>query len=378
MPDAQPARRSGPGRFFWLWAAVWLFYMIGPIAEAWNRPEGWERAAGLAAALGFCAVYLSGFIAVRRHYRFTGRPPTHTESVLRLGGMVALAAILTLIVGEAGLTTLVYIGVMAVFTFPPRAAWSAVFASALTAGILPKIVPGWDGTVDLLFAVMVAALAVWGVTRVVQRNAQLAEARGEITRLAVAAERNRFARDLHDLLGHSLTVVSVKSELAARLVQLAPERAEAELADIQRLVREALVDVRAAVAGYREMSLATELASARSALDAAGIEADVPVTGEAVDPQRQELFAWVVREGVTNVVRHSEARHCWIRLDRAEVEISDDGRGPALSSEIPRTERPSGGGHGLDGLRERLDAAGCTLSIGRREGGGFLLRASAA
>ncbi|WP_433044408.1 sensor histidine kinase [Dactylosporangium sp. CS-033363] len=378
MPKAQPDLRPGPGagRFFWLWAAVWLFYMAGPILDAWHRPEVWERILGMAAALGFCAIYLSGFVVVRRHYRFAGREPSRTASAVRLAGLVATAAVLTLVVGESGLTTLVYIGVTAVFTYPPRAAWSIVFASALTAGFLPKIVPGWDGTIDLLFAVMVAALAVWGVTRVVQRNAQLAEARGEITRLAIAAERNRFARDMHDLLGHSLTIVSVKSELAARLVQLAPERAEAELADIQRLVREALTDVRAAVAGYREMSLATELASARSALDAAGIEADVPVTGEAVDPERQELFAWVVREGVTNVVRHSEAKHCWIRLDRGAVEISDDGRGPQAMPEEPAAEGT--GGHGLGGLRERLDAAGCALTVGRRDGGGFLLRAASA
>ncbi|GAA3275496.1 sensor histidine kinase [Dactylosporangium vinaceum] len=374
MSSAQPARVLGAGRFFWLWAAVWLFYMAGPILDAWHRPEAWERIVGLVAAVAFCGVYLTGFMATRRHFRSEGRPPSATASGLRVGAMVGCAAALTLIVGESGLTTLVYIAVMAVFTYPPRAGWSVVFASALTAGILPRVVPGWDGTIDLLFAVMVAALAVWGVTRVVQRNAQLAEAREEITRLAIAAERNRFGRDMHDLLGHSLTVVSVKSELAARLVQLAPERAEAELADIQRLVREALTDVRAAVAGYREMSLATELASARSALDAAGIEADVPVTGEAVDPDRRELFAWVVREGVTNVVRHSEAKHCWVRLDRAAVEISDDGRGPAGLDAQPAEKSA---GHGLDGLRERLDAAGYALTIGRRDGGGFLLRAAA-
>jgi two-component system sensor histidine kinase DesK len=378
MTSEQPARR--PARFFWLWAAVWLFYMAGPIVDAWHRPQMWERVVGLGAAIGFCAVYLTGFLAVRRHYRYTGRLPSAVESALRIGGLVALGAVLTAIVGESGLTTLVYIAVMAVFTYPPRAAWSIVFGSALTGGVLPRVVPGWDRTIDLVFAVMVAALAVWGVTRVVQRNAQLAEAREEITRLAIAAERNRFGRDMHDLLGHSLTVVSVKSELAARLVQLAPERAEAELRDIQRLVREALTDVRAAVAGYREMSLATELASARSALDAAGIEADVPVTGEAVDPERQELFAWVVREGVTNVVRHSDARRCWIRLDRATIEIGDDGRGPTgpIDGEPEAPEGAAGVGHGLHGLRERLDAAGGALSVARREGGGFLLRASAA
>ncbi|GAB3826822.1 sensor histidine kinase [Dactylosporangium cerinum] len=355
-------------RPFWLWAAVWLFYMAGPIGDAWRRPEVWERAVGLTAAIGFCVVYLLSFISARTALKRSGAVMRLPEALVRLAVMVALMTVLTVIVGESGLTALVYVGVMAVFTFEPRIAWTVTAAAAVTAALLPRFVPGWHSDIDVTFAVLVAALAVWGVTRVMQRNAQLAEAREEITELAVAAERNRFARDLHDLLGHSLTVVSVKSELAARLVHIAPDRAEAELADIQRLVREALVDVRAAVSGYREMSLATELASARSALDAAGIEAEVPLTAEAADPDRQRLFAWVVREGVTNVIRHSEAKHCWIRLEHAAVEITDDGRGPATS------EHPTG--HGLDGLRERVDSAGGSLTVGNREGGGFVLRAS--
>jgi two-component system sensor histidine kinase DesK len=369
MPQGQPARRTTP-RFFWAWTAVWLFYMAGPIADAWHRPETWERVVGLTAAIGFCVVYIVGFARSRAEMRATGGRVALPRALTRIGVLVALATGLTLIVGESGLTSLVYIAVTMVFTLEPPVAAAAVVVCGAAAFVLPRTVPGWDNGIDLTFAVLVASLAVWGVTQVVVRNAQLAEAREEITRLAVAAERSRFARDLHDLLGHSLTVVSVKSELAARLVQIAPERAEAELADIQRLVREALVDVRAAVSGYREMSLANELASARSALDAAGIEGDVPVTGEAVAPEHQELFAWVLREGVTNVVRHSEAKHCWVRLDTGAVEIGDDGRGPASAQ-----SSGSGTGHGLDGLRERLDAAGGTLSVGRRDGGGFQLTA---
>jgi two-component system sensor histidine kinase DesK len=367
--DMPTAGRRPASRFFWVWAAIWLFYMAGPINDALHRPDLWQRVVGLAAALSFCVLYVLNFMSARTTMKRTGAVMSLPRALIRLGVMVALTTVLTLIVGESGLTSLVYVAVTAVFALSSRLAWTVVLLCAAVSVVLPRIVPGWERGTDLTFAIMVAALAVWGVTRLVQRNAQLAEAREEITELAVAAERNRFARDLHDLLGHSLTVVSVKSELAARLVQLAPERAEAELADIQRLVREALVDVRAAVSGYREMSLANELASARSALDAAGIEADVPVTGEAVDPRRQELFAWVVREGVTNVVRHSEAKHCWVRLDHTAVEISDDGRGPSGNPAK---------GHGLEGLRERLDAAGGALSVGRRDGGGFTLRATAA
>ena len=163
-------------------------------------------------------------------------------------------------------------------------------------------------------------------------------------------------------------MVSVKTELAARMVRLAPERAEAELTDVQRLAREALADVRAAVAGYRGLSLDAELAAARTALDAAGIEADVPTNASAVPAERQDLFAWAVREAVTNVVRHSQARHCRIEVTPTSVAVVDDGRGPGRKTE----DAPAG--HGLAGLRERVDAAGGTLTVARAAGGGFALR----
>src|SRR5262249_29420193 len=158
---------------------------------------------------------------------------------------------------------------------------------------------GWQPNDDLAFQLGVAALAVWGVIRLVERNAQLAAAREEIARLAIVDERNRFARDLHDLLGHSLTVVSVKAELASRLVRRAPERAESGLADIQRLAGEALPDVRSVVGGYRDVSLGAELARAHSALTAAGIEPDLPVHTDVVPATSHELFGWAIREGVT-------------------------------------------------------------------------------
>ena len=142
-------------------------------------------------------------------------------------------------------------------------------------------------------------------------------------------ERNRFARDLHDILGHSLTVVAIKAELAGRLARVAPERAEAEIADVERIAREALADVRAAAAGYREVTLASELASARTALTAAGIQADLPANVADIPPWQQQVFGWAIREGVTNVVRHSGATCCSIRVAGPEIEITDDGCGPA-------------------------------------------------
>jgi two-component system sensor histidine kinase DesK len=206
--------------------------------------------------------------------------------------------------------------------------------------------------------------------QLIRRNAQLAEARSEITRLAVAEERSRFARDLHDILGHSLTVVAVKAELAGRLVRLDPEKAEHEIADVERLSREALADVRRALSGYREVTLMGELASARSALAAAGIEAELPQAVDDVPADRRELFGWVLREGVTNVVRHSGASHCHVRVTDREIRITDDGRGPVNGS--PVDGDPSG--VGLLGLRERVDAAGANLTVGKAPDDGFELR----
>jgi two-component system sensor histidine kinase DesK len=237
------------------------------------------------------------------------------------------------------------------------------------AALLSYNVPGWEKDPGgIVFSIGLAALAAFGFTNLIRRNIQLAEARDELARLAVNAERERFARDLHDVLGHSLTVITVKSELAKRLVSRDPARAEAEVADIERLAREALADVRATVAGYREANLAREISTARQALEAAGIEADLPHALDAVEGERREAYAWVVREGITNVLRHSGARHVLVRVDRDCVEVRDDGRGGG-------DEAFGGDGNGLTGLSERIAAAGGRLHAGSLTEGGFRLAA---
>ena len=367
MAGINPATPRNRLRYIWIWAGVWLLYMVQPLDEAWHRPQTWERVLGLAAVVGFCAVYGYGFTVMRRHMRRTGDRHLASGAVL-VALMATLALVLGIAIGQDAMGTLVYVSVIALFGLPSRFAWPVVLLCVAAAAGLPRLIDGWKPNDDLAMSVFVAGLAVWGVAQIVQRNAQLAAAHAEIARLAVAAERNRFARDLHDLLGHSLTVVSVKTELAARMIRLAPDRAEAELADVQRLAREALADVRAAVSGYRGVSLESELAAARTALDAAGIEADVPTNASAVPTERQELFAWAVREAVTNVVRHSQARHCRIEVTPTSLAVVDDGRGPSRKAE----DAPHG--HGLAGLRERVDAAGGTLTVARAPGGGFALR----
>jgi two-component system sensor histidine kinase DesK len=355
-----------------MWAAIWLIYLVQPFQVALHRPHVWQRVAGATAILAFAGIYLGSFVYLRVRRRQDRGP---AFAWLSLVALTTLAAVLIAITGQDSLGVLIYTAVMAIFLLPTRVAWLVVAVLALATTALPRLVAGWQTADDLTFSLLVASIAVWGVMGLVERNAELAAAREEIARLAVAAERHRFARDLHDLLGHSLTVISVKAELAGRLVRLAPDRAEAELAEVQQLAREALVDVRGSVGGYRAMSLDGELASARTALDAAGIEADLPTRVDALPPDRAELFAWAVREGVTNVVRHSEAKNCRIRVGANSVEIVDDGRGPHHRG--PHDRGPDGwpetGHHGLLGLRERVAAAGGQLTVGRAPGGGFAL-----
>jgi two-component system sensor histidine kinase DesK len=202
-----------------------------------------------------------------------------------------------------------------------------------------------------------AGLCTYGYRRQFAVIAELKRTREELARTAVSAERVRFSRDLHDLLGHTLSVIVVKAEAVRRLVQRDRDAAAGHAADIEVIGRQALQEVREAVSGYRDAGLALELDRARSALAAAGIECMVSESGPALAPETDTLLSWVVREGVTNVVRHSGARHCHISLrrdgDPVRMEISDDGNGGDPAGAL--------GSSGLRGLGERLAASGGRL-----------------
>ncbi|EME99725.1 two-component system histidine kinase [Streptomyces mobaraensis NBRC 13819 = DSM 40847] len=240
-----------------------------------------------------------------------------------------------------------------------------VTAGALAALVVPWAVrpwhrgPGWMEALMILFT----SLMVLGFSEIASANRALLEARAEVAHLASEAERARIARDLHDLLGHSLTVVAVKSGLARRLAESGSPGAVREITEVEGLARRMLTDVRAAVSGYREVTLAGELARGRELLRAAGVAPDLPTATDHVDAANQELFGWVVREGITNVVRHARATRCSVRLSPLCVEIRDDGTGA-----------PASGGNGLTGLRERVAAAGGTVEAGPAGPRGWRLR----
>jgi two-component system sensor histidine kinase DesK len=355
----------------WLVSAVWLVFLGQPLGTAWDHRPGFARYLALGALVAFGISYVLLFLWARRSRRL--RRPLSTAQVWgTLAGLLGLGALSIPAIGGQSQATLVYIAASAVLLLPRRQALLVVLVLAATPPLASLVIPSWGSSDDIVFAILLGAFASFAVVRLAERNSELVAAQVEIHRLAVAGERARAARDLHDILGHSLTVVAIKAELAGRLLEVDTGRAAKEIAEVERLARDALADVRRTVGAYREVTLATELASARSALSAAGVDAMLPASVEDVPAERSELFGWVVREGVTNVVRHSGARHCTVRVDPDQVEVEDDGRGP--------TDGESGanaGGHGLLGLRERAEQLGGRLTVGRAGAQrGFRLRVS--
>ena len=299
--------------------------------------------------------------------------------MVAIAAMIAIAAIVQVVFGVSGGSALYfYAGVTAARLADERLAIGAIAAAGIAA-TLATGVGSSDWSDGLVVGVTVAtiSLTLFALARLGRANRELQAARRELADLAVAEERTRIARDLHDTLGHSLSVIALKSELARRVLPDDPERAAAEIGDVERVAREALASVRDTVSGYRQPTLAMELAGAREALTAAGIDGDVEPAPEGLPREVDAVLGWAVREGVTNVLRHSDAARARVRVivdDRVRaVEVEDDGQGVAGA---PLGAAPNGArsGTGLDGLRERAATVGGSLEAGPRADGGFRLR----
>ena len=355
----QPSDFTGLSRRKWYFmAAGWSLLLLVPAVVALTSDEPlWLRVVQLLAVLGYAACYVFGLYAgVRR-----GSP------VVTVALLVVMAALFVVLVGVgSGLFTVAFLVVAVIMLVPGR--WGTVGAVLASVGAVLVV---WllSGTLNWGEVIGTAAICVAqiGMFGVIRANAQLRAAQAELAELAVTAERERMARDLHDVLGHSLTTITVKAGLARRLLEAGEQgRAADEVADVERLGRQALSDVRATVAANRVASLPRELAGAAEALRAAGIAADLPHAVDDVPAERQEVFAYVVREAVTNTIRHSGASRCTVRLMPTSVEVVDDGVGSPAGT-------PSG--NGITGLTERLAAVGGWVDAGPTPSGGYRLRA---
>jgi two-component system sensor histidine kinase DesK len=230
----------------------------------------------------------------------------------------------------------------------------AVAGSAAAEGILLQMSP-WSWGFVLVFSIAVGSGNLVGAQRM-RSNMKLSLAQEEIAHLAKMAERERIARDLHDVLGHTLSVVVLKSELAGKLMNDNPERSRREIGEVESIARTALAEVREAIRGYRSEGLIAEIDHARATLDAAGVTLECPPALPKLRPAEETVFSLIVREAVTNIVRHAQASQCRVRFEESDsaksLVVEDDGRGGI------RYE-----GNGLRGMRERAESLGGRLRI---------------
>ena len=323
-------------------------------------------------------------------------------SYLRRRDMVVLATIVVLgvtlfAVGQMNWLTTLAVAAAAAGRFAatrPRAVIGVAACAAVGAAVSVRYNLGYGAALAAIGVPLLGGLFAYSAERRNVLMVKLNEARAELARTAVAEERLRISRDLHDLLGHSLSVIALKSELAGRMIESDPPRAAREIAEVEAVARHSLAEVRQAVTGYRQPSLAAELAAARRMLASAGIDCRVGAPGSYdLPPEVDALLAWTVREASTNIVRHSGARYARITVTvtgtTAGAELTDDGAGPAARSTPtadggPGTAQapdgagdlgtPGAPGSGLAGLAERAGRLGGTLLAGAGEHGGFRVR----
>ena len=288
----------------------------------------------------------------------------------------ALVLLLSLIDGPAWLWLFVCVSAVAGLIFPLPIAIVAVTGLTLLSLILGAVRVGWVQAIPLVLLVRGLGLDMIGLILLVNALRQLQMQRRALAHLAVTEERLRVARDLHDLLGRTLSVITLKSALAERLITTDPARAADEIRDVERVARATLREVRATIAGYRQPTLRSELDGARQILEAAGIAValeDPQDTAGSLPPAADSVLAWVVREGVTNVLRHSRPTQCAIALacehGIVRAEMTNDG--------CPWPAGAVANGNGLAGLTERVQALGGQLTAGPvllENSGGFRLR----
>jgi two-component system sensor histidine kinase DesK len=293
-------------------------------------------------------------------YRASLRTRDQRRLGLLLVALAGLGLLGSLVNAGAGVFV-VYAAALAGRLEPVRRAWLAIAGLAGVAGLGLVVSPvpmPWRLLAVLPVLVFVLVIGAAGVVEVERErtHARLRRADEEIERLATIAERERIARDLHDLLGHTLSVIVLKSELAGRLVSSNPDRAEQEMREVEQTARTALGEVRAAVAGYRAKGLGAELVTARRALSAADVDVHAAIDLPVLPAEQEATLALAMREAVTNIVRHADAHHVTIRAEatseQVRLEIDDDGRGASGPD-----------GSGLAGMRERVTALGGTLTL---------------
>ncbi|MFD3584701.1 sensor histidine kinase [Streptomyces sp. NPDC058683] len=360
----QPPRSRREAMRKMVWVLPWLVFLASPADDlASGHHTTGVTVAGWVGLTAFVGIYLSIV------FRSMGRPFRGWIVTAAIVVEGTLAVTLAFTLGGSWFGLFVYVSVMCGVTFPLRVAYWTIPLTTAAMMLAGWYVHDMDEAWGLFLVVSLVGFSMTGVRQLVATTIELRRARATVAQLAANEERLRLARDLHDLLGHSLSLITLKSELAGRMLPDHPDKAAQQVSDIEQVSRQALVDVREAVTGYRRPRLADELAGAQVALTAAAVTAEVPADPDlaGVPEDGEAALAWALREAITNVVRHSGARACTVELLRRQTLD-----GPVL--ELAVEDNGSGGsgkgpGNGLTGLTERLEKAGGTLEAGRLKHG---------
>ena len=336
------------GWSFLLWVVYLGFFFMDPVM---NHASQRLWLLDLAGAAVFLVLYFGLFFL------------EHPYALAHIAGM-ALLGFLFQFVNAGASTFFIFACAMLPFCVATQAAALIGIAAIAALGAVQGLLLHVD-TWRLFWSTLFPVLIGTGNTFFAERNRmnrKLLKAHEEIENLAKVAERERIARDLHDVLGHTLSVITLKSELAGKLIDRDPDRAAKEVREVEEISRQALSDVRDAIRGYRAKGLVAELAQAKSTLETAGLTVQCDAaTSMQLPPMQESVLSLAVREGVTNVVRHANARSCRLRIEQQDgtcrLEIADDGQG-FTSME----------GNGLRGMRERVEMLGGTMERRNRSG----------
>ncbi|MEU4719673.1 sensor histidine kinase [Nonomuraea dietziae] len=340
-------------------------------------------AADLAVTAGVLVVTAGTTVPHVLHVRagLRGVRPRYLPLTLSVQALATYVPDFLLPFGWSGVIAPLFAGSLLVL-LPLRVSGPLVGLVTVYQGLAIMNVTGGHWSISLFYAVTVLTTGamIYALVRSARMAGELEQARAELAEAAVLKERLRISRDLHDGLGRSLTAIALKGDLAARLVERDPASARTEVTELVQVAREAVQDVRHVARGYREMSLKGETDRAVALLEASGVDCQVNLTAAALPRSSEEALAWGVREGVTNVLRHSRATTCSIttsvRAGAARLEVVND-RTTADPSD-PATPRPGGEaavtpGNGLTGLGERASQAGGTVTAETTATGGFRL-----
>jgi two-component system, NarL family, sensor histidine kinase DesK len=384
QPSTELLTTSRSPYLLWTMWVIWLPFAVPAFIELFQSHSTLlHLIASLIGAALFFGIYL--WFTLRNAQRLiAATPPAVHAPVLTWLPIIALTVLSFLLVLSNGLAW----GIFFIYTAAYAAGRLPIVQAALVLVALELIVIlgtlfshlDWSNTIEGIKLIAAVGVVVISLAHSVATERELRAAREEIAGLAVMTERLRIARDLHDLLGHNLSLIALKSELARRLLSASPERAALEISDVENVARTTLEEVREAVTNYRQPTLANELHAASEILTAAGIAyhyQNGESSTEALPTQLEAVLSWAVREGVTNVIRHSHAHQCMIHMtrdkQRAGIEISDDGQGPAMAGSLGNA---GNGGNGLRGLKERVMTLGGECETGPRTTGGFRLAIS--